>query len=296
MASHNHQTKNAAEAELTVVELVPSDEHGQLELSFPNLATAIEALIGTLRSDEAAKVKMARIIDAIDRQQLYKEAGITSMAAFFPLLLAETEKVGWKSSTSIKRYLAWYRIYIRSLSLDSGAAIRAVSHLHNLKVLAEVRADELVEHPVKGGKLGARQFEDVARLIVALVNLPSKEQQSSGLDAKATSDLLSSAGLVCVQTYKELMGRDVILPVGGWSLSDTQEIIDRVRGGSGEGSEEKLIRVWLCDSFDGRVYARELQFWVGGELKERFVIEKDYSPEEFKKLSKGDKVVCGEED
>lgn len=296
MAIRKLQPKAAEEAPLAVVELVPSDEHGQVELTFPNLATAIEALVGTIRSDEAAKVKMARIIDAIDRQQLYREAGVDTMKAFYPLLLTETEKVGWKSSTSIKRYLAWYRLYIRGLELNSGEAIKAVSHLHNLKVLAEVKADELVENPDKDGKLGSVQFEDVARLVVALVNLPSKEQQATGLDEVQTAEL--TAGLEKArETYKELMGREVVLPVGGWSLADTQEIIDRVRGAAEEEETEKLVRIWLCEhTFDGRVFSKELQFWFGGELKETFPIEKDYSSDEFKKLSKGDKVAFeGEE-
>lgn len=292
------QPKAADEAPLAVVELVPSDEYGQTELTFGNLATAIEVLVTTIRQDEAAKVKAARVIDAIDRQQLYREAGVATMKDFYPMLLSQTEAIGWKSATSLKRYLAWYRLYIRGLELNSGEAIKAVSHLHNLKVLAEVKADELVESPDKEGKLGSVQFEDVARLVVALVNLPSKEQQATGLDEAATNALLLDAGLSSAQaTYKELMGRDVVLPVGGWSLADTQEVIDRVRGAAEDETDEKLIRIWLCEhTFDGRVFAKELQFWFGGELKETFPIEKDYSSDEFKKLSKGDKVAFeGEE-
>lgn len=279
------------------VAIIGTDDYGPTSLSFPNLATAIEALVGTIRSDEAAKVKMARIIDAIERQELYREAGVDTMKAFFPMLLQQTEAIGWKSATSIKRYLAWFRLYIMELGLESKDAIRAVSHLHNLKVLAEVKSGALVDDTEKPGKLGAAEFEAIVRLVTHLVNAPTKAQQASGLDgletAKLTVDLPEGR-----DAYIKIVGRPLVLPAGGWSLADTQEIIDKLRAEEEEDeSDGKIARVWRCErTANNLAFVVSLEFVVGETVVESFPIEKAYSQDELKRLSKGDTVVFdGEE-
>lgn len=278
------------------VSIVGSDDFGPTALSFPNLATAIEALVGTIRSDEAAKVKMARIIDAIERQELYREAGVDTMKAFFPMLLAQTEAIGWKSATSIKRYLAWFRLYILELGLDSKEAIRAVSHLHNLKVLADVKNGELVADTEKDGKLGAAEFEAVVRFVTRMVTGPTKEQQTSGLDEVATAALTIDypEGR---DAYVKIVGRVPVLPAGGWSLADTQEIIDCLRAAEEDETTAKVERIWRCErTANNLAFVVSLDFVVGETIVESFPIEKAYSQDELKRLSKGDTVVFdGEE-
>lgn len=263
---------------------------GVTNLSFPNLATAIKALVETVQSSEHARLKMARIVDAIDRQQLYREAGVEDMKSFFPILLQQTAAVGWKSETSIKRYLAFYRLYILQLQLNPEAAIRAVSHLHNLYKLAHIdRKTGELSNPDKAGKLEPEQFEDVARLVIWLVSAPSKEQVLSGVSAEELLPLLEDAGLgSAARTYKELVGTDVELPQRGWQLADTQAIIDAVTATDEEDEDEgaKVEQVFVgYETFDGGIHVQRIE-WRGesSTVLETIEVEKTYPTAMFKKL------------
>lgn len=261
------------------------------DLTFSNLADAIRALVETVQQDEHSRLKMARIVDAIDRQQLYREAGVETMKAFFPVLLQQTASVGWKSETSIKRYLAFFRLYIQQLSLDPSKAIRSVSHLHNLYKLAHLdrKTGELTD-PDKAGKLDPVQFEDVAQLVTWLVSSPTKEQVLAGVNAETLRPVLDDLGLgKAADTYKELVGTEVEIPQRGWTLSHTQAIIDAVAAAEEEGDEDeaaKLTQFFVGhETFDGGVHVERIEWRsADGTVAETVEVEKSYTSVMFKLL------------
>ncbi len=170
IAGEDHRLGGLAAEDIEVTRLGDGIElltgEGVADLSFPNLEAAIKALVAAVQNSEHARLKMARIVDAIDRQELYREAGVQDMKSFFPILLQQTSAIGWKSETSIKRYLAFYRLYIRQLQLNPDAAIRAVSHLHNLYKLAHLdRKTGELTNPDKEGKLEPERVRGCGRLV-----------------------------------------------------------------------------------------------------------------------------------
>ena len=60
------------------------------------------------------------------------------MQAYMPKLIELCNEVSWKSGSSIKHSLTWYRLYILGLEYDPDEALKAVSHLGILARLADV--------------------------------------------------------------------------------------------------------------------------------------------------------------
>ena len=283
-------------------------------MNFNDLQLALKELMETLRQGERFRVRGARILDAIERQELYRQVGFESMKAFFPYLIEQMENFGWKSGTSIKRYLAWYRLYLKQLQLDADAAVASVSHLHNLYVLAHLdRKTGELDSPEKPGKLEPEVFEDITRLVTTLVGgltpegvtqalgsdtieqlrqgaglpegmSPVKVINKVGLSPEDTRKLLGSEHLA--QTYQSLMGEEVRLPEGGWQLADTQRIIDRVRKEEEEEDEEKLTQVWCgYETADEAVFIERIEFRnTEGALFDTIAVQKTYSTARLKKL------------
>lgn len=266
------------------------------DATYENLATAVSALVAAIRADEHNKLTAARIVDTIDRQELYREAGVDTFRAFLPALLEQTAAVGWKSATSIKRYLAWYRLYIRELGFEPREAVNAVSHLHQLYVLANIdRKSGELAFSDKDGKLDPARFEDVVRLVLWAVAGTTREQQVAGLHHDDVEKVLATAphATHMLQTFRELMGRRFALPARGWTLADTQGIIDRVRAPA-EVEEEKAARcqrVWVGHvPFSGAVYVSRLEFRHGEVVLDTLPVEREYAEEHFTVLRGKDAV------
>lgn len=265
-------------------------------LSFPNLGSAITELVKELRADEKSKLAMARIVDAIERQELYRETGVETMAAFFPQLLERTASVGWKSATSIKRYLGWYRLYLLGLQLPEEMAIRATSHLHTLYRLAHIdRKTGELSQSEKQDKLSPVQFEDITRLVAFLVDAKPMRLRAGlkeGVSAEVVAEVLAANGLnSAAQTYKELMGTDVALPPGGWTVSCTEAIVAKVIGATEDEPKEKLTQVWIgYETFDGSVFIEYIEYRDGTGVVDTIKVGRTYSTDIFAKLSSGDKV------
>ncbi len=301
------------------------------DITFPNLAAAVSELIKTLRSDENNKVRAARIVDAIDRQELYKEAGMESFKAFFPMLLEQTQAVGWKSATSIKRYLGWYRLYLRALQLEPNAAIGAVSHLHTLYKLAHIdrKTGDLTDPDDSAGKLNPVAFEDIVRLITTLVGgfsdtvltevlgaqtiedlriaaaLPEGMAAGAvvvrtGLTPEQTSDVLTDMGMSTqAATYAELMGEPVVLPARGWTLAQTEAVIAKVQGEAEDESDEtvKVQKVWIgYSTFEGSVYIERIEFLKGETKLDELSVEKQYATAHFELIRGGDAAEIAGQD
>src|SRR5262245_40120162 len=68
---------------------------GAANISFANLPTAINRLVNLLKDAEDRKLAAARVVIAIERQELYREANCETMNDFYPILLDQLEGVGW---------------------------------------------------------------------------------------------------------------------------------------------------------------------------------------------------------
>lgn len=268
------------------------------ELTFNDLGEAIAALRQEAKNDESARLRAARIVRAIERQELYKQfPGITSMKAFFPILIEQLAQF-WKSATSLKRYLAILKIYVEQLQFEAAAVVDAVSHLDLLRVLVEVdrATGELVIEPDKDGKLGSPQFEDVARLVTFLVTGLEPEIEVEGLGADEMGEVLAAKKLeAAAQTYRELVGAPLSLPAGGWTLANTKAIVAAVRGESGEdedaSSPAKVERWWVGhENFDGLIDIEEIQFLQDGEVIDQIPVGKVYTQEQLKARAGKDKL------
>jgi hypothetical protein len=292
--------------------------------TYPNLATAVGELVKLVSAGEGGKLNMAAVVDAIDRQQLYREVGCANFSEFFPTLLAQTESVGWKSAGSIKRYLAFFRTYIRELDIGPKRAIGAVSHLHILYRLANVdRKTQTLSEEEKAGKLEAEAFAQIAELVAFLVAAEPKALRDAirgeGLSGEPLKEVLHTAVLSRArETYEEIMGTELTFPKGGWKVSDTQAIVDAVIGADEEeekdtqaivdaviGADEeeekdKVVRVWVgkLQTMDGTVYVERLSFRTSdGTEIEHFLVDSTYSSDMYKKLKGSDKdEIEGDED
>lgn len=266
---------------------------------FPNLPTAIAELVKALKNFEGSKLRMAEILYEIETKKLYLEAPAKSMKAYFPVLQEETEKIGWGSVTTLKRYLAWYKLYVKALGLDPKQALNAVSHLFALKDLADLdrKTGELKED-VKPGKLSALPFEEIARLVAFLVNVPApalrgRLLEGEGADHETVVEALDEAMLAkAAEVYKEVVGEDVVLPAGGWSLQDTQRIVNAVKAQAGTSEEgddttavetvEACSRVWVgYATFDGAIHVEKLEFRRGEVVLDSIEVDKTYTTAQF---------------
>lgn len=257
---------------------------------FDNIQQAIKELAALIKSAEHAKMRVARVLAAIRDQQLYRDAGVETMKAFLPLVLDQLAGLGIGSATSAKRYLALHDLYLDGLKLPDTMVENAISHLHMLYALAHIdRKSGELEDPEKPGKLTAVQFEDIARLVVWAINGLSREVLVSGADAEQTAVLLAEAGLSSAgTTYREIMGADVVLPPKGWTLVQTQAIIDRVKAQAGEeeeGEDEQVQKVWVgYEVFDGGVYVERIEFRRGEVKLDEIAVKKQYATAHFAML------------
>jgi hypothetical protein len=274
--------------------------------TYQNLETAIDALVKVVRRDEYAKIEMARIVSAIARQRLYEQANYPTFKAFIPELLKLTRSVGWKSDTSIKRYLAFVRTYLEQLQLNVDNAVLATSHLHGLLVLAAVDrgSGELVTSD-KPGKLTPADFEDITHLVTYLVAAPTERIRplvADGADDETLGEVLEQDGLgQAAATYERIMGAKVTLPVGGWKTDDTDRIIEKVRSDELEAEEDapvKVERVWIgYETHGGKgAHIERLEFRVNGEAIDTVDVAKDYSYDALKIIAKGDTLQVAGKD
>src|SRR5215211_537301 len=102
---------------------------------YTNLPSAVDALVNHMRQGETLLLAIARDVQAIRDLELYREAGVETMEAFYPILLQETSRVGWGSVRTLKAYLSFTDVYLDCLALPGPKAMGALSHLQTLYVL-----------------------------------------------------------------------------------------------------------------------------------------------------------------
>lgn len=273
-------------------------------VSFPNLSTAITKLVEYLRASEDKKLAAARVVQAIDRQQLYREQGFNDMKSFYPVLLQHTAAVGWQAERTVKMWLAFANLYLDQLELPEPQAMKANSHLHAMYVLGEVdrSTGELVDDPEKDGKLPATDFEAAIKVVTGLVTAPSIEQKLSGLDAAETKKVLAgSVTATEYEAFKRLAGAEPTLPQNGWTVADTRELIEKLKGTK---KEVKVRQVWYVSFLDDIKAEVESIAWEveladktddnGKPLWQEFdrsTVKKEYPRARFDAMVKGEKVV-----
>jgi hypothetical protein len=264
------------------------------DVSFANLGTAVKRLVDLLKEGDSLKLSAARVVQAISRQELYREAGVETMAAFYPLLLAQTASVGWQAERTVKMWLAFTNLYLDVLKLDEAKAMKANSHLHSLYALAAVdrKSGELADATEKPGKLGAGDFEAIVLVITGLVTAPKGADKQTGLDATQTYGLLVNAGVSAdhLKTYEEKVGGAPYLPVSGWTVADTRAVIDLLKG---KDEPVKVSQVWEVERLDEETVWLSAIYWTvdGVEIDRVSRSGTQYPLATFKAISKGDKVV-----
>lgn len=270
---------------------------------YASLADATKALVGFVREGETARIRAARALQNIRDAELYREAGATSFKAFMPVLCEQLDGVGIKSASAIKRALMLADLFLDELALDELAATKSIGHLNVLHRLADLdrKTGELRIETEKTDKLNAPDFEEATRLVVALVTVPTKAQKQSGLSVEETAALLDAADLgSSTELFERLTNRQVSLPAGGWSLANTQALVDAVVGGVEDEDEDgvKLNRVWVGEdsAINASVFVGHLSFRRGEAEVEVIEIGKTY-PRAVFELMKGsdDSEIAGEE-
>lgn len=267
---------------------------------FPNLDTAIASLVTHLEEGERLLLVIARDVQAIRDQELYKEVdGVENMAQFFPILLTRTAQVGWGSVRTLKAYMSFADIYLDTLQLPEDSAMGAVSHLQTLQVLGDWdrKEKELRLSTDKEGKLGSVRFEAVVKVITSMVNAPDDviDAEFDGADERRdqTVSYLRNIGIDQrdIDAWTELLGAAPMIPAAGWTVAETKQAVKHIQG---KKEVERAKQVWYVEKQDDK------QVWVSALAWEVADVEKRRVPMNgdepilrslFEKMSKGDKVV-----
>ncbi len=290
------------------VELIEPD--GQLvqddtPMRYESLEAAIDDLKTEALKTEESRLRAALIIRDIERGELFKQIpGCDSMKAFYPLLWARLENISWKSTSSFKRWLALVKLYLEQLDLNREKAVLSASSLFILARLADLdrKTGLLRDEASKEGKLGASEFDTMARLVVFMKTGFTREQMVSGMDVAATRKVLDDAGLgYAAGTFQDLMGYEIQLPVKGWSTADTQAIVDHLTGKETDEDEDdeeqvEVHRVWKgYETFEGGVFVEAIEFRRGEVLLDTIEVAKQFSTAEFEVLrGKDAKQIAGQ--
>jgi hypothetical protein len=200
----------------------------------------VDALVNHMRQGETLLLAIARDVQAIRDLELYREAGVETMEAFYPILLQETSRVGWGSVRTLKAYLSFTDVYLDCLALPGPKAMGALSHLQTLYVLADWdrKEKELRMETEKMGKLPAVGFEAIVKVVSRLVN----EAGDAGMDAKATLLALGEVGLATeAADFTAIAKMEPIVPAGGWSVADTRA--GEAHPAAGRGAEDEPAEV-----------------------------------------------------
>src|SRR4051812_647299 len=205
---------------------------GVANVSFANLPTAISRLVGLLKDAEDTKLAAARVVIAIENQELYRQANVETMGEFYPILLSQLEGVGWGAKRTVQAWVSFVKLFLDQLGVNEAQAMKANSHLHTLYVLANVdrKSGELKDAEEKPGKVDSHDFEALTNVITGLVALPTVEQKKAGLDADATAAMLAAQVPASdLRVFKELVGTAPVLPLNGWTVKETEAVVDAAK-------------------------------------------------------------------
>lgn len=267
---------------------------------FPNLDTAIASLVTHLEEGERLLLVIARDVQAIRDQELYKEVdGVENMAQFFPILLTRTAQVGWGSVRTLKAYMSFADIYLDTLQLPEDSAMGAVSHLQTLQVLGDWdrKEKELRLSTDKEGKLGSVRFEAVVKVITAMVNAPDDviDAEFDGADERRDQTVAYLRNIKIdqrdIDAWEELLGAKPMIPAAGWTVAETKQAVKHIQG---KKEVERAKQVWYVEKQDDeQVWVSALAWEVADVEKRRVPMNADepISRSLFEKMSKGDKVV-----
>lgn len=277
---------------------------GVAEVSFANLPTAISRLVNLLKDAEDRKLAAARVVIAIERQELFRQANVETMGEFYPILLAQLEGVGWGAKRTVQAWVSFVKLFLDQLGVNEAQAMKANSHLHTMYVLANVdrKTGELKDAEEKPGKIDSHDFEAITNVITALVALPSVEQKKAGLDEDATEAMLASQVPASdLQTYKALVGQKPVLPLNGWTVKDTEDVVALLKK---KPAEVKVRQVWYVSALDDEYARLERIAWevetdkldenekpIWKEFDSAAKKGTEYPRARFDAMTKGDKVV-----
>lgn len=266
--------------------------------AYTSLGDAVQHLVSTLRETEDKKLVAARIVQTIERQELYREAGCNSMSEFYPLLLEQTASVGWNAERTVRAWVAFASLYLDKLKFDERTALKANSHLHTLYTLADVdrKSGELRTSTENEKKLDAIDFTTIAKVVTALAVVPSAADKENGRSEAETQELLLSASLTerQLERFTALVGYAPFIPEGGWAVSHTRTLIEAIRGE--EDKTPKAKQIWYLSFQDeDRVEVERIAWEINDEEIKSIDWHTLIERSEFDAMSKGDRVVdCSE--
>jgi len=297
--------------------------------AYATLGDAVKDILVALKDGERGRLTIVKAIDQISQLELYTQEGFGSMAAYMPKLFELCNEVSWKSASSVKHSLTWYRLYIKALEYDPNEALKAISHLGILARLADMnrKTNELAEDDnLEKAKLGRVKFDDLGRLVVRLVAgfsnnvifqvlgsvrldelqakvkapagaTPKQIIAASGLPREELFDLLDAVGLgASVDTYEGVTGKELVLPAGRWLTAHTQEIVDALV--KKEEEADDTVQVYIgYEPFGGGVVVERIEYRnAEGIVLVTIQVGETLTSEMFKRISKGAVTeIAGEE-
>ena len=266
--------------------------------AFVSLKEAVGFLVDLLRETEDKKLAAARVVQAIERQELYREAGCNSMKEFYPYLLEQTAAVGWNAERTVRNWVAFAGLYLDRMGLNERDALKANSHLHALYTLADIdrKTGELRFDTDNEKKVDGYTFRAIAEIVTALVARATPEQKSDGRDAEATRNFLLSSGIFerQLEVFEEAAGYAPFIPENGWAVAQTRQLIEDIRGE--EEKAPKAKQIWYLSFQDeDRVEVERIAWEIDGEETRSVAWNTYLDREEFDAMSKGDKVIDGSE-
>lgn len=258
--------------------------------TYPNLDTAVKALAETIGQDERLKLRAAKIVQRIRDQELYREQGFDSFSAYLPALLEQVKGLGWTAERTVRNYLAFADVYLDQLEMDGGEALTSATHLFTLLRLADRdrKSGELKDETEKEGKLGAVQFEAVAKVVNWMVNLPAGDTRLGMDEAEVTEGLIEAGLEFELATFRKLTDRVPNVPAGGWTVEDTRELVERFQG---KEEKPKVSRLWVAASSGEEVVLATLELYRGDFLINELPLGgKVMTREEFDEMVGSEKV------
>lgn len=298
------------------------------EATYASLEAAVNTLVGFLGQREKLQLRAARVVQHIRDQELFKQVpGCETFEAYLPILKVETAQVGWKAERTIQQYMSFADVYLDVIGIPERIAMAATSHLNTLYSLADLdrkqpvllpalkaghkerRRPSLKDETEKHGKLKGEQFEDLAFLLSWLVTADWTDDQ---LDNGVSNELLVPLMLetdnaamerntaegrndwagrtVAAQTFQTLMGYGLGLPVGGWTVADTEAVVKKIKG---KEAKEKAVQHWYVEKMDTEfAWVERIDWELGGEVKHTEPWRgKQLGRELFEAMSAGDKVT-----
>ena len=191
------------------------------------LETTIKHIQRLVREGERGRLAAARQVALLKENDAYQQLGYATWKAFLKDLMTQLAGVGWKADRTVRNWLDLISVYIDQYDFSEDDVVAASSHLVLLLPLigrdrqtGEVFSDETKPIP------DVEDFGTLASVIIGLVSLLSTDERTNGLNAREFTERFGAAAAV----VNRLSTVPVVVAGGGWTVKDTKELADRIKG------------------------------------------------------------------